>query len=170
MASPSSTLRLQPFALADHDHPPKTWLDEADASEWEELKADFQFLYSKLSSRLRTRFAHTAVHACCCLQNEMVNAAVSLPVAWSTAMVYHAQSTLSAADALSRAVFYFVMCFGIKCLIMTILDSDIDAQVERTKKRAIPRGAISTEFTLGVSLAYNFLRRHLISATYSQAH
>ncbi len=40
---------------------------------------------------------------------------------------------------------------------MTILDSDIDAQVERTKKRAIPRGAISTEFTLGVSLAYNFL-------------
>ncbi|KAJ7210642.1 UbiA prenyltransferase [Mycena haematopus] len=41
---------------------------------------------------------------------------------------------------------YVPLCFGIKSLIMTIddlLDHDIDAQVERTRNRALPRGAIS---------------------------
>ncbi|KAF8173888.1 UbiA prenyltransferase [Mycena galopus ATCC 62051] len=69
-----------------------------------------------------------------------------LTPAWSIAMVYRAQSEISASTALLRAIAYVPLCFGIKSLIMTIddlLDHDIDAQVERTKNRALPRGAIS---------------------------
>ncbi|KAJ6544329.1 UbiA prenyltransferase [Mycena capillaripes] len=61
-------------------------------------------------------------------------------------MVYRAQSEISATDALLRATIYVPLCFGIKSLIMTVddlLDHDLDAQVERTKNRALPRGAIS---------------------------
>ncbi|KAK0234480.1 hypothetical protein EDD85DRAFT_910449 [Armillaria nabsnona] len=61
-------------------------------------------------------------------------------------MVYHAYPELTGVECLTRAVTYFFLCIGIKCLIMTIhdiLDYDIDANVERTKNRALPRGAIS---------------------------
>ncbi|KAF9030133.1 UbiA prenyltransferase [Hymenopellis radicata] len=96
-------------------------------------------------------------------------ATVFLPVAWSMAMVYHAQANLTGLEALTRAFVYFFLCIGIKCLIMTIddiLDYDIDANVERTKKRALPRGAISIErawlffamqVVIGVALAYKVL-------------
>ena len=89
-------------------------------------------------------------------------------------------------ECLTRAAIYFSLCIGIKCLaslfylfsykpsnlssqIMTIddiLDYDIDANVERTKNRALPRGAISIErawlffalqVVIGVSLAYKLL-------------
>jgi heme O synthase-like polyprenyltransferase len=82
-------------------------------------------------------------------------------------MVYRAQPDLSWVHAVSRAAIYVPLCFGIKSLvrppyffwfmhmipagnpdlqIMTIddiLDSDIDGLVERTKNRALPRGAIT---------------------------
>ncbi|KAJ7740589.1 UbiA prenyltransferase [Mycena metata] len=91
----------------------------------------------------------TEIQACwelCRLHNNIGFWVVWLPTAWSIAMVYHAQSEISALDAILRAIIYVPLCFGIKSLIMTIddlLDHDIDALVERTKGRAIPRGAIS---------------------------
>ncbi|RDB20300.1 4-hydroxybenzoate polyprenyltransferase, mitochondrial [Hypsizygus marmoreus] len=69
-----------------------------------------------------------------------------LPVAWSIAMVYHAQPGISASAALSRAGLYIPLCFGLKSLVMTIddiLDADIDEKVPRTRNRALPRKAIS---------------------------
>ncbi|KAF8911759.1 UbiA prenyltransferase family-domain-containing protein [Mucidula mucida] len=90
-------------------------------------------------------------------------------LAWSIAMVYHAQANLTGLEALTRTFVYFFLCIGIKCLIMTIddiLDYDIDANVERTKKRALPRGAISIErawlffamqVVVGVAVAYKVL-------------
>ncbi|KAK0234482.1 hypothetical protein EDD85DRAFT_1025361 [Armillaria nabsnona] len=110
----------------------------------------------------------TEVRACwelCRLQNGKGCATVFLPVA----MVYHAYPELTGAECLTRAVIYFFLCIGIKCLIMTIddiLDYDIDANVERTKNRTLPRGAIGIErawlfFALqvlvGVFLAYKVL-------------
>ncbi|KAJ7196937.1 UbiA prenyltransferase [Mycena pura] len=65
---------------------------------------------------------------------------------WSIAMAYRAQPAISAEDAILCALVYVPLCFGIKSLIMTIddlLDYDVDALVERTRDRAIPRGAIS---------------------------
>ncbi|KAJ7916280.1 UbiA prenyltransferase, partial [Mycena leptocephala] len=82
----------------------------------------------------------------CRLNNNIGFWVVWLPTAWSIAMVYRAQPEISASDALLRAIIYVPLCFGIKSLIMTIddlLDHDIDALVERTKNRALPRGAIS---------------------------
>ncbi|KAK0234487.1 UbiA prenyltransferase family-domain-containing protein [Armillaria nabsnona] len=99
------------------------------------------------------------------LQNGMGCATVFLPVA----MVYHAYPELTGVECLTRAVTYFFLCIGIKCLIMTIddiLDYDIDANVERTKNRALPRGAISIErawlffalqVVIGIFLAYEVL-------------
>ncbi|KAF7354625.1 4-hydroxybenzoate polyprenyltransferase, mitochondrial [Mycena sanguinolenta] len=64
-------------------------------------------------------------------------------------MVYRAQPEISASDALLRAIASSQSSKGFTDLgrkIMTIddlLDYDIDAQVERTKNRALPRGAIS---------------------------
>ncbi|KAJ6501146.1 UbiA prenyltransferase [Mycena vitilis] len=91
----------------------------------------------------------TEIQACwelCRLHNNIGFWVVWLPTAWSIAMVYRAQSEIHASDALLRAIVYVPLCFGIKSLIMTIddiLDSEIDARVERTKNRALPRGAIS---------------------------
>jgi len=61
-------------------------------------------------------------------------------------MAYHAQPEMSLATPLLRAAAYIPLCFGVKSLIMTIddiLDHDVDGLVERTKYRALPRGAIS---------------------------
>ncbi|KAJ7775697.1 UbiA prenyltransferase [Mycena maculata] len=82
----------------------------------------------------------------CRLHNNIGFWVVWLPTAWSIAMVYHARPEISASAALVRAAVYVPLCFGIKSLIMTIddlLDWDVDRLVERTKNRAIPRGAIS---------------------------
>ncbi|KAK0214498.1 UbiA prenyltransferase family-domain-containing protein [Armillaria fumosa] len=131
--------------------------------------------FASIFSKVDTLFAsptRTEVRACwelCRLQNGMGCATVFLPVAWSLAMVYHAYPELTGLECLTRAVIYFFLCIGIKCLIMTIddiLDYDIDANVERTKNRALPRGAISIErawlffalqVIIGVFLAYKVL-------------
>ncbi|KAJ6473160.1 UbiA prenyltransferase family-domain-containing protein [Mycena sanguinolenta] len=105
----------------------------------------------------------------CRLHNNIGFWVVWIPTAWSIAMVYHAQPELSAANALLRAAIYIPLCFGVKCLIMTIddlLDYDIDGHVERTKNRPLPRGAISLgrawlffglQVVLGVYLAFTIL-------------
>ncbi|KAJ7491570.1 hypothetical protein B0H11DRAFT_2398963 [Mycena galericulata] len=80
----------------------------------------------------------------CRLLNNIGFWVVWLPTAWSIAMVYRAQPDLSAQDALLRAALYVPLCFGIM-VIDDLLDYDIDALVERTKTRALPRGAISLE-------------------------
>ncbi|KAJ7430193.1 hypothetical protein B0H11DRAFT_2397317 [Mycena galericulata] len=90
----------------------------------------------------------------CRLHNNIGFWVVWLPTAWSIAMVYRAQPDLSAQDALLRAALYVPLCFGVKSLIMLIddlLDYDIDALVERTKTRALPR------VVLGVYLAVTTL-------------
>ncbi|KAK0187363.1 UbiA prenyltransferase family-domain-containing protein [Armillaria mellea] len=127
----------------------------------------FASIFSKIAPPTRTE-----VRACwelCQLQNGMGCATVFLPVAWSLAMVYHAYPELTGLECLTQAVIYFCLCIGIKCLIMTIddvLDYDIDANVERPKNRALPRGAISIErawlffalqVIIGVFLAYKVL-------------
>ncbi|KAJ7640822.1 UbiA prenyltransferase [Mycena polygramma] len=89
------------------------------------------------------------VRACyelCRLHNNIGFWVVWLPTAWSIVMAYKAHPEISAATALLRAVVYVPLCFGVKSFIMTIddlLDCDIDAMVERTKDRPLPRGAIS---------------------------
>ncbi|KAF8911748.1 hypothetical protein CPB85DRAFT_1561735 [Mucidula mucida] len=117
------------------------------------IKSLIQSVLSKVST-LQSLFAvppATELQACwelCRLQNGIGCATVFIPVAWSIAMVYHAQANLTGLEALTRAFIHFFLCIGIKRLIMTIddiLDYDIDANVERTKKRALPRGAISIE-------------------------
>ncbi|KAJ7487794.1 UbiA prenyltransferase [Mycena latifolia] len=107
----------------------------------------------------------TEIQACwelCRLHNNIGFWVVWLPTAWSIAMVYRAQPEMSAYDALLRAAGYVPLCFGVKSLIMTIddlLDYDIDTLVERTKDRALPRGAISLELVLGIYLAQTILSR-----------
>ncbi|KAF9030134.1 UbiA-domain-containing protein [Hymenopellis radicata] len=135
------------------------------------LKHSLPSKLSALQSLLAVPTA-TELQACwelCRLQNGMGCATVFIPVAWSIAMVYYAQANLTGLEALTRTLVYFFLCIGIKCLIMTIddiLDYDIDANVERTKKRALPRGAISIErawlffamqVVAGVALAYKTL-------------
>ncbi|KAJ6473149.1 UbiA prenyltransferase [Mycena sanguinolenta] len=108
----------------------------------------------------------TELQACwelCRLHNNIGFWVVWLPTAWSIAMVYRAQPEISASNALLRAIAYVPLCFGIKSLIMTIddlLDYDIDAQVERTKNRALPRGAIS------LSRAWIFFGIQVVSGLY----
>ncbi|KAJ6610484.1 UbiA prenyltransferase [Mycena sp. CBHHK59/15] len=114
------------------------------------------------------------IQACwelCRLNNNIGFWVVWLPTAWSIAMAYRTKPEISGADALFRAFIYVPLCFGIKSLIMTIddlLDYDIDALVERTKNRPLPRGAISLErawlffglqVVLGVYLAATILSR-----------
>ncbi|KAJ7916288.1 UbiA prenyltransferase family-domain-containing protein [Mycena leptocephala] len=123
---------------------------------------------------LPTRKELQACWELCRLHNNIGFWVVWLPTAWSIAMVYHAQPELSAQAALFRAAIYVPLCFGVKSLIMTIddlLDYDIDGLVERTRNRAIPRGAISLErawlffgmqVVLGVYLAFTTLSRNAL--------
>ncbi|KAF8916052.1 UbiA prenyltransferase [Mucidula mucida] len=105
----------------------------------------------------------------CRLHNNIGFWVVWIPTAWSIAMAYHAHPSLTALDCLYTAAFFVPLCFGVKSLIMTIddiLDYDIDALVERTQTRAIPRGAISVDrawlffalqVVIGVTLAFKLL-------------
>lgn len=78
---------------------------------------------SSKSQALKNLFAipdATELRACwelCRLQNGMGCATVFLPVAWSIAMAYHADSSITGLDAILKAVTYFFMCIGIKCLV-----------------------------------------------------
>ncbi|KAJ7177948.1 UbiA prenyltransferase [Mycena filopes] len=116
----------------------------------------------------------TELQACfelCRLGNNIGFWVVWLPTAWSIAMAYRAQPEISTTTALLRAAIYVPLSFGVKSLIMTIddlLDHKFDAMVERTKERAIPRGAISLsrawlffalQVVVGVSLALKMLDR-----------
>ncbi|KAJ3728637.1 UbiA prenyltransferase family-domain-containing protein [Lentinula raphanica] len=107
-----------------------------------------------MSKRLTSLIAPPSaeeLNACwelCRLNNNMGCWTTWIPTAWALAMAYHAQSHVPGFVALLWAAKYFVLCSGIKSLIMTIddiLDYDIDAKVVRTKNRAIPRGAISLD-------------------------
>ncbi|KAF9063404.1 UbiA prenyltransferase family-domain-containing protein [Rhodocollybia butyracea] len=91
------------------------------------------------------------INACwdlCRLNNHMGCWTTWLPTSWALAMVYHAQPQIPGSLAVLLGAKYLVLCSGVKSLIMTIddvLDHDIDAQVTRTKSRAIPRGSISLD-------------------------
>ncbi|KAF7292861.1 hypothetical protein MIND_01185100 [Mycena indigotica] len=91
----------------------------------------------------------TEIQACwelCRLHSNIGFWVVWLPTAWSITMAFRAQPDLTLAEAVVCAMTYVPLCFGVKSLIMTIddlLDYDIDGLVERTKGRALPRGAIS---------------------------
>ncbi|KAJ7481631.1 UbiA prenyltransferase [Mycena latifolia] len=86
-------------------------------------------------------------------------------------MAYKTHPEISAARAIHCALTYVPLCFGIKGMIMSIddlLDYDIDALVERTKDRALPRGAISLarawmffglQVVIGVYLAIKVLSK-----------
>ncbi|KAJ6579623.1 UbiA prenyltransferase [Mycena vulgaris] len=128
--------------------------------------------FAASAARLLAVPTATEIQACwelCRLHNNIGFWVVWLPTAWSIAMVYRAQPDLSAQDALLCAAVYVPLCFGVKSLIMTIddlLDYDIDALVERTRGRALPRGAISLgrawlffgmQVALGVYLAITTL-------------
>ncbi|KAJ7476867.1 UbiA prenyltransferase [Mycena galericulata] len=130
--------------------------------------------FAASAARLLALPTGTEIQACwelCRLHNNIGFWVVWLPTAWSIAMAYHAQPDLSARDALLRAAVYVPLCFGIKSLIMTIddiLDYDIDGLVERTKNRALPRGAITLgrawlffgmQVVLGVYLATTTLSK-----------
>ncbi|KAJ6579625.1 UbiA prenyltransferase [Mycena vulgaris] len=127
-----------------------------------ETKSDY-FLSLAAIFSMPTR---TEIQACwelCRLHNNIGFWVVWLPTAWSIAMAYRAQAEISASQALFRAMVYVPLCFGIKSLIMTIddlLDYDIDGLVERTKNRAIPRGAIS------LVRAWQFFGLQVISGLY----
>jgi len=113
------------------------------------------------------------VQACwelCRLHNNIGFWVVWLPTAWSIAMFYHANATVSGLTCLRIAGIFVPLCFGIKSLIMTIddvLDYDIDAMVERTKGRPLPRGSITPgrawlffalQVILGLYMAVTFLK------------
>ncbi|KAK0440574.1 UbiA prenyltransferase family-domain-containing protein [Armillaria borealis] len=156
------------MALPTAIYPPSTAFSKGPK---ETITSSFASIFSKANNLLAPP-TRTEIRACwelCRLQNGMGCATVFLPVAWSLAMVYHAYPELTGMECLTRAAVYFFLCIGIKCLIMTIddiLDYDIDANVERTKNRALPRGAISIErawlffalqVVIGVFLAYKVL-------------
>ncbi|KAJ7701743.1 hypothetical protein B0H17DRAFT_1127988 [Mycena rosella] len=63
-------------------------------------------------------------------------------------MAFKTHPEISATNTFYYALTYVPFCLGMKSMIMTIddlLDYDIAALVERTKDRALPRGAISLE-------------------------
>ncbi|KAI3615753.1 4-hydroxybenzoate polyprenyl transferase [Moniliophthora roreri] len=96
---------------------------------------------------------------------------LAMALAFSMTMCYHATPSLSWLDLSQRGALYILLCCGVKSLIMTIddiLDHDIDAKVERTKNRPIPRGDIgllrawmwfTLQVIVGVQLGYNLLNR-----------
>ncbi|PBK98388.1 UbiA-domain-containing protein [Armillaria gallica] len=159
------------MALPTAIYPPSSAYLASKKGPKETITSNFASIFSNANTLLAPP-TRTEIRACwelCRLQNGMGCATVFLPVAWSLAMVYHAYPELTGMECLTRAAVYFFLCIGIKCLIMTIddiLDYDIDANVERTKNRALPRGAISIErawlflalqVVIGVSLAYKVL-------------
>ncbi|KAJ7130128.1 UbiA prenyltransferase [Mycena epipterygia] len=91
----------------------------------------------------------TEIRGCwelCRLDNNIGFWVIWLPTAWSIAVTYKSHPEISTTSAIRCALNYVPLSFGIKSLIMTIddlLDHDIDCNVERTKNRALPRGAIS---------------------------
>lgn len=116
----------------------------------------------------------TEIRACwelCRLHNNIGFWVVWLPTAWSIAMACKSHPEIPAASAIHRALVYVPLCLGIKSMIMTIddlLDCDIDALVERTRDRPLPRGAISLrrawvffglQVSIGVYLAANILSK-----------
>ncbi|KAJ6481715.1 UbiA prenyltransferase [Mycena sanguinolenta] len=111
----------------------------------------YEFDYFHFSAIFLSPPTTAEIQACyelCRLHNNIGFWVVWLPTAWSIAMAYFSHPEISATSALLRAAFYVPLCFGIKSLIMTIddlLDYDIDALVERTKERPLPRGAISLD-------------------------
>ncbi|KAG6811473.1 hypothetical protein H0H92_007245 [Tricholoma furcatifolium] len=122
------------------------------------------------------------VQACwelCRLHNNIGFWVVWIPTAWSIAMFYHANATVNGVICLKVALFFVPLCFGVKSLIMTIddiLDHDVDLLVERTRKRPLPRGAISVprawlffalQVVVGIFLATVYLKAKTmyISAT-----
>ncbi|KAJ7481606.1 UbiA prenyltransferase [Mycena latifolia] len=122
----------------------------------------------------------TEIQACwelCRFHNNIGFWVVWLPTAWSIAMAYKTQPEISAASAIHCALTYVPLCFGIKGMIMSIddlLDYDIDALVERTKDRALPRGAISLarawmffglQVVIGVFLAIKVLSKTALYAS-----
>ncbi|KAJ7248608.1 UbiA prenyltransferase [Mycena haematopus] len=134
----------------------------------------YKFDYFRFSAIFLVPPTATEIQACyelCRLHNNIGFWVVWLPTAWSIAMAYKAHPEISAASALLRAAFYVPLCFGVKSLIMTIddlLDYDIDALVERTKERPLPRGAISLgrawfffglQVVVGIYLATKVLSR-----------
>ncbi|KAF8150460.1 UbiA prenyltransferase [Mycena galopus ATCC 62051] len=109
------------------------------------LKAHKFFRFSSNFLASPTASEIQACYELCRLQNNIGFWVVWLPTAWAIAMAYKTHPEISTASALLQAVFYVPLCFGVKSLIMTIddlLDHDIDALVERTKARPLPRGAI----------------------------
>ncbi|KAF8208311.1 UbiA prenyltransferase [Mycena galopus ATCC 62051] len=128
--------------------------------------------YFRFSSIFLAPPTASEIQACyelCRLQNNIGFWVVWLPTAWAIAMAYKTHLEISAASALLQAVRYVPLCFGVKSLIMTIddlLDYDIDALVERTKERPLPRGAIclgrawcffGLQVAMGIYLAFKVL-------------
>ncbi|SJL15626.1 uncharacterized protein ARMOST_19129 [Armillaria ostoyae] len=140
----------------------------------ETITSSFASIFSNVNTLLAPP-TRTEIHACrelCRLQRMRDR----VPATWSLAMVYHAYPELTGMECITRAVIYSFLCIGIKCLIMTIddiLDYDIDANVERTKNRALPRGAIgikrawlffALQVVIGVFLAYKSANFHVCVA------
>ncbi|KAI4517540.1 UbiA prenyltransferase [Schizophyllum commune Loenen D] len=96
------------------------------------------------------------------------------PLAFSMAMAYHAMPDLPGWYAAYRGILFIALCCGVKCLIMTIddiLDADVDALVERTKNRVLPRGDITMarawlffaiQSVVGAGLAYAILKPYTL--------
>jgi 4-hydroxybenzoate polyprenyltransferase len=67
------------------------------------------------------------------------------PAWWSVALAAVAGGTLPNAWHLALLMLGAIVMRGAGCTYNDILDRDIDAQVERTRSRPIPSGAVSTE-------------------------
>ncbi|KAL1711501.1 hypothetical protein EV715DRAFT_170549, partial [Schizophyllum commune] len=97
-----------------------------------------------------------------------------VPLAFSMAMAYHAMPGILCWYAAYRGILLVALCCGVKCLIMTIddiLDADVDALVERTKNRVLPRGDITMacawlffaiQSVVGAGLAYAILEPYTL--------
>ncbi|KAJ7701748.1 UbiA prenyltransferase [Mycena rosella] len=136
------------------------------------LKTDKFDYFISSAGRLFAPPTNAEIRACwelCRLHNNIGFWVVWLPTAWSIAMAFKTHPEISATNTFYYALTYVPLCLGMKSMIMTIddlLDYDIDALVERTKDRALPRGAISLErawcffglqVVVGVCLAFKIL-------------